>query len=98
MPFPRWNDDRLDRLQNQVDGMSSTVNSVAVLREQMITLTKDLEKNSKVQEKITEQLEQAQLEPLTRARNIRSQAVIAVTAAVVGGGIAVLGALLAGAH
>jgi hypothetical protein len=94
----RWNDDRMDDLKRQVDGMAPTVQSVAVLRAEMATLTRDLEANSRGQEKIAQQLEQAQLEPLTRSRNLRSQALIAITAAVIGGGIAVLGALLAGAH
>lgn len=97
-PLSRWNDDRLDDLNGRVRDMEPTARTVAVLEQQMSSLSAELRTNTKGQERIAKQFEQAQLEPLTRARSFRQQLTIAVVAALAGGGLAVFGALVAGAH
>jgi hypothetical protein len=97
-PLSRWNDDRLDDLNGRVRDMEPTARTVAVLEQRMQSLSAQLRENTKGQERIAKQFEQAQLEPLTRARSFRQQLTIAVIAALAGGGLAVFGALIAGAH
>lgn len=97
-PLHRWNDDRLDDLQRRVASMEPTVGSVGELRVEMRGLARDLETTSKGVERLSGQLEAAQREPVTRMRNFRSQAIIAISAAVVGGGMAILGTFIGGAH
>src|SRR5580693_7917332 len=91
-----WSDARLDRLEQRVDKIEPAVMLVRELRVEMRGLAKELEANTASQQKVAAQFDQAQIEPLTRARNLRSQLYIALGAALAGGGLAVLGALLAG--
>ena len=102
---PRWTDDRLDDLARRIYAMEPPVATVAVLEERMNSLSRELrerarseEKIVKSQEKITEQLGEVSLEPLKRGQALRGTLYVAIAAAVVGGGLAILGTLLAGAH
>jgi hypothetical protein len=99
VPFPRWTDDRLDDMKRRLDGMEPTVNGVGELRIEMRQLARELEVTNRSLGKFSEQFEEAQKEPITRVRNFYSQVAVAVVAATVGGGLAILGAVVAaGAH
>jgi hypothetical protein len=97
-PLRRWNDDRLDDLQSVVNQHTPVVNSVGELRVEIRNLSRELEANTKSLNAVTKQFEDARVEPLTRSRTLRNGLVIACSSAVLGGGIAVIGALLAGGH
>lgn len=94
----RWNDDRLDDLKRRVDEHDKPVQSVAVLTSRMQELARQLQANTDGQQRISKQFEDAQLEPFKRGRNFRSQLALAVVSAVAGGGLAVIGAIVGGAH
>lgn len=95
-PLFRWNDDRLDDLQRVVNSHTPIVNSVGELRVEIRGLSEKLDANTRGQAEIARQFEDAQLEPFTRKRRLQDQLAISVASAVVGGGIAVAGALIAG--
>lgn len=95
---PRWTDDRIDDLARKIQAMEPPVATVAVLEERMNSLSRELRANSKSQDRITERLGEVSLEPLKRGQAMRGSLYVAITAAVVGGGLAILGTLLAGAH
>lgn len=97
-PLSRWGDDRLDDLKRRVDEMEPIVHSVGVMRAEMKSLSRELSRNSEATHETTKQLEGLTLEPLTRGRQMRSQLAIAISSAVVGGGLAVLGAVIASGH
>jgi hypothetical protein len=97
-PLRRWNDDRLDDLQQVVNQHTPIVNSVGELRVEIRNLSRKLDENTVAIGSVTKQFEDARVEPLTRSRTLRNGLVIACTSAVLGGGLAVLGALLAGSH
>jgi hypothetical protein len=99
--FRRWTDDRLDGLERRVDSVVPVVTDVAVIKNELKTLGRDMRANTLATERATEasqqvskQLEQAKLEPLQRARNLRTQLLIGVLCAMAGGGMAILGALV----
>jgi hypothetical protein len=98
MAVARWTDDGLDDLARRIYAMEPTVVTVAVLEERMNSLSRELRANAKSQERVSEQLGELSLEPLKRGQALRGALVVAVAAAVVGGGLAILGTLLAGAH
>ena len=95
MPLESWNDQRLDGLERRVDRVEPVTTEVAVIKAEMRNLSRELKHNTLAVEQVGEQLEKAQLEPLTRSKNMRSQMVIAISAAVTGGGLAILGGFLA---
>lgn len=95
----QWTDERLaDRfaeLERRVTSVEPTVRDVIQMRAEMQSLVDGLRRNTRAQETTAKQLEGLTLEPLTRGRDFRSQLFVAVLAALVGGGLAVL-AVLAG--
>ncbi len=105
VPLARWNDDRLDDLQRDVNDVKPLIADVARLSERMNSLSGQLAENTqatkegaRATEHVAKQLEKARLEPLTRGRNVRTQLFIALAGAAAAGGFALLGALLAGVH
>lgn len=97
-PLHRWSDDRIDDLARRVAAIEPSVGSIGELRVEMRGLQRGLEAATKGLERFSEQFEKAQEEPLNRIRTFRSQAVVAIGAAIVGGGMAIFGALIVGTH
>jgi hypothetical protein len=94
-PWTRWNDDRLDDLQRTVNGHTPIVSRVGELRVEMQNLSRQLEANTRGLARVTRQFEDARVEPLTRARTLRNGLIIAAVSGALGGGLAILGALIA---
>jgi hypothetical protein len=90
----RWNDDRIDDLSQQVRAVAPLVADVAVLKVELGSLSRELRANTKATQEVAQQLEKTQTEPLTRARNFRSQIAIALVAAVVSGAFVIVGVLI----
>lgn len=102
---PRWTDDRIDELNGRVRRIEPVISEVAVLKTEMKNLSHELRANTEatqranqVAEQVSHQLEQAKIEPLQRGRKFWGQVTIAIAGAVVAGGFAVFGALIAAGH
>lgn len=95
-PFPRWNDDRLDELARKVDRMDRNMERVIRLDEKMGTTVEEMRGFRKQMREITDQLEQAVTEPGRKAQEMQSRIFIAIIAAVSGGVVTVIAALIGG--
>lgn len=95
-PFPRWNDDRLDELARKVDRMDRNMERVIRLDEKMGATVEEMKEYRKQMKAVTEQLEQAVTEPGRKAQEMQSRVFIAIIAAVSGGVVTVIAALIGG--
>jgi hypothetical protein len=93
-PRTRWPDERIDDLKQQVEMLIPVVKTVSVLEERMIGLTREMRLNTTATEKVSHQLEEAQIEPFKQGRLLRQQVLVAVIAALVGGGLAAIAAVV----
>jgi hypothetical protein len=94
MPVARWTDDRLDDFFRRFNNVEPVAKDVAVMQSELRSLTKAVDHNTKATERVAKQLEDAKLEPFTRGRSVRTQLLIVLVSAIVGGGFVLLSALL----
>lgn len=85
----------LSELRRRLERVEPVVTEVAVLKTELHNVTRELQRNTKATEQVAEQMERAQIEPLTRGQERRAQLFIALVAALTAGGLGIIATLLA---
>lgn len=94
-PAAEW---RLAQIERRVERIEPVVTDVALLKRDMETLTKAMDNNTRATNRVGEQLEKAQMEPIARRIAWWNQLALAAIGALLAGGFALIGALIAGGH
>lgn len=95
-PLERWNDERLDELNQRVNRMSDVSTTVAVVRSEQATLKVEVGRANEGIAALSRKLGEVADEPLIRGRNFRSQMMQGFLAALAGGLIVFLSTLASG--
>jgi hypothetical protein len=95
----RWNDDRLDDLQRQVERMIPVVDKVGVLDERMETLSSDLRTHGRSVEGLRKDLAAAVGKPIEEAQARAAAIRVGIISAIAGGTVtAIVTAIVTGGH
>jgi hypothetical protein len=95
----RWNDDRLDDLQRQVERMIPVVDQVGVLGERMESLSGDLATHGRSVEGLRKDIAKAVGKPIEEAQARAAAIKVGIISAVTGGIVtAIVTAIVTGGH
>ena len=92
----KWNDERLDELNRRVREVERNIADLPTVKAEMRTLTRELSHTKEAVKSLDDKLDESILEPLKKTKEFQNRLMIAILAAVAGGVVTVISALVGG--